>query len=159
MGNEIERKFLVDDASVLDGLTGLPYRQGYLLNEASRTVRIRRAGDRGFLTIKGATSGATRPEFEYEIPAADADQLLAMCGNLVIEKVRYRIPIADVVFEIDRFEGANEGLLIAEVELASEEAAFPRPDWLGQEVTDDPRYLNARLSVEPYGLWGGGGRG
>jgi adenylate cyclase len=152
MGIEIERKFLVRDTSVLDGRTGVIYRQGYLANEVDRTVRVRRAGDHAFMTVKGRTVGASRAEFEYAIPVEDAVALLEMCP-VVVEKVRYRIPVEGVVFEVDRFAGANDGLIVAELELPSEDAAYPRPTWLGAEVTDDPRYLNARLAVEPFSRW------
>jgi CYTH domain-containing protein len=153
MGTEIERKFLVRDASVVDGLTGTRYRQGYLSTDPERTVRVRRAGEQAFLTIKGLTQGATRSEFEYEIPGADGDALLGLCEPPLIEKTRYRIDRGGLTWEVDVFEGANAGLVVAEVELPSEDAPFDVPDWAGDEVTADRRYLNANLVRRPFLSW------
>ncbi len=153
MGIEIERKFLVRDAAVLDGIEGVAYRQGYLSLDPERTVRVRRAGDRAFLTIKGRTVGATRAEFEYEIPLDDAEAMFHLCVAPIIEKVRHRVPHAGRTWEVDVFGGANEGLVVAEVELPSEVAIVVLPPWVGDEVTDDPRYYNANLAGHPYRDW------
>ncbi len=154
MGTEIERKFLVADLSIVDGVPGTAYRQGYLSTDPDRTVRVRRAGDRGFVTIKGRAEGARRDEFEYAIPVADADELLdRLCLRPLVEKTRYRLAHAGHTWEVDVFAGDNAGLVVAEVELGSEDEAITRPPWLGDEVTDDPRYLNANLVRRPYRTW------
>lgn len=153
MGIEIERKFLVRDETWRAGARGVPFRQGYLSTHRERTVRVRREGDRAVLTIKGPSVGARRTELEYEIPVADADELLALCEQPLIEKTRYRVPVGAHVFEVDEFHGVNAGLVLAEVELADEAERFERPAWLGEEVTDDPRYVNANLVAHPYTSW------
>jgi len=153
VGVEIERKFLVSDTRVLDGDDGVPYRQGYLTTDVDRTVRIRRAGDHAFITVKGRSRGATRAEFEYEIPVADAEAMLALCLPPLIEKVRHRVAHAGHVWEVDVFGGANEGLVVAEVELPDEDAIVEVPRWVGDEVTADPRYFNANLIAHPYRDW------
>lgn len=159
MGIEIERKFLVaSDAWRQAAAAQTRYSQGYLCREPARTVRVRVAGEQAFLTIKGLTTGATRAEFEYPVPLADAQALLAMCDGPVIEKVRHLVPAGEgLVWEVDEFFGDNAGLVVAEIELQDEAQAFERPDWLGAEVTDDKRYLNSNLSVRPYRRWGVGG--
>jgi CYTH domain-containing protein len=125
---------------------GTRYRQGYLSTVKERTVRVRTIDDKGFLTIKGITVGATRSEYEYEIPAADADEMLDdLCEQPIIEKNRYEIPLAGVTWEVDEF--------LAEVELQSEDQSFPKPDWIGEEVTDDPKYFNANLIARPFSTW------
>jgi CYTH domain-containing protein len=147
MGVEIERKFLVvsnDWKKMSDG--GVFCRQGYLLTSEEKTVRVRLMGDEAFLTIKGAANGVTRAEFEYSIPVADAEALLKLCGNCVVEKVRYCVRIGELIWEIDVFEGAHQGLVIAEVELESENQAIDLPAWIGKEVSTDPRYYNAVLA-------------
>jgi CYTH domain-containing protein len=154
MGVEIERKFLVRDTGILDEVDGVAYRQGYLSTDPDRTVRIRRAGAHGYVTIKGRSHGTTRAEFEYEIPPADADDMLLLCVTPVIDKVRYRIEHAGRIWEVDVFDGANEGLVVAEVELPSEEAQIDLPHWIGEEVTNDPRYFNANLVAHPFRDWG-----
>ena len=153
MGVEIERKFLVPDVGFLAGVEGVPYRQGYLSTDADRTVRVRRAGAHAYVTIKGRSHGATRAEFEYEIPLDDADALLELCLAPIIEKVRHRVPHAGLVWEVDVFGGVNEGLVVAEVELPSEETVVDLPAWVGDEVTGDPRYYNANLIAHPYREW------
>jgi adenylate cyclase len=156
MGVEIERKFLVADPSVVAGLNGTPMRQGYLSLDPGRTVRVRLAGARGYVTIKGAASesGASRAEYEYEIPAAEAVELLdRLALRPLIEKIRYRVADGGLVWEIDVFSGDNAGLIVAEVELPSEAAAVALPEWLGREVTGDPRYYNASLVGRPYRDW------
>lgn len=151
MGIEIERKFKVA-AEWRPQTAGVAMRQGYLCRDPARTVRVRRAGDAAWLTIKGLGDGPSRPEFEYPIPIADAEQLLALC-DAQVRKTRYRERCGDHVFEIDVFEGANAGLIVAEVELDAVHEVFVRPAWLGAEVTDDPRYFNAALAVRPYSTW------
>ncbi len=154
MGQEIERKFLVRNDTWRRNATGTHYRQGYLCTEPERTVRVRIAGDRGTLTIKGKTVGATRAEFEYDIPGKEAEQLLdTLCQRPLIEKVRYVLRDGSHTWEIDVFEGDNAGLVVAEIELQREDEAFERPNWLGEEVTDDPRYFNANLVQNPYDRW------
>ena len=153
MGTEIERKFLV---------TGTAWRtpdgqrivQGYLNRDKARTVRVRIAGALAFLTVKGPTTGATRAEFEYPIPLADAEALLGLCDGPLIDKVRHRIGFGNLLWEVDEFFGDNAGLVVAEVELASEDQAIERPSWVGQEVTSDSRYFNANLAAHPFNRWG-----
>jgi len=154
MGKEIERKFLVKGDSWRALAHGKRYRQGYLSTVKERTVRVRTAGDQGYFTVKGITEGASRAEYEYEIPLADANQMLDnLCLRPIIEKTRYRIPQADLAWEVDEFEGDNKGLIVAEIELKDEHQAFTMPDWISQEVTDDPRYFNANLVSKPFTTW------
>jgi adenylate cyclase len=162
---EIERKFLVRDLSMIEGVPGTPIRQGYLSLAPERTVRVRRAGDVGYLTVKGQPVAGppgqpvslSRPEFEYEIPAQEADELLdTLAVRPLIEKTRYRVAVSGLVWEIDVFAGENEGLVVAEVELPSENALLVLPDWAGSEVTADPRYLNVSLVERPYRTWPSG---
>lgn len=153
MATEIERKFLLRDTGFLQGLPGERICQGYLSDAVDATVRVRLVGNQGFLTIKGRSHGISRSEFEYPIPATDAEQLLAMCGASRIDKTRYRIPHGRHLWEVDVFSGANEGLVVAEIELASEEEVFARPDWLGEEVSHDSRYFNSQLSRQPFSGW------
>jgi len=154
MGKEIERKFLVKGDSWRSQAHGKRYRQGYLSTVKERTVRVRVAGDQGYVTIKGITIGDTRPEYEYEIPLADANEMIdKLCERPFIEKTRYRIPQGEVVFEVDEFEGVNHGLIVAEVELKSEDQKFDKPGWLGDEVSNDPRYFNANLVAKPFTTW------
>jgi adenylate cyclase len=151
VGTEIERKFLVADPSVVDGRPGSIIRQGYLSREPSRTVRVRRRGDRGFITIKGANVGARRSEWEYDIPPDEADEMLALCEGPILDKTRYLIDVAGRTWEVDVFRGANDGLVMAEVELDAEDAVVELPAWVGIEVTDVPRFYNANLSRHPMG--------
>ncbi|MBN1829424.1 MAG: CYTH domain-containing protein [Deltaproteobacteria bacterium] len=154
MGKEIERKYLVRDDAYKRLAEGLLYRQGYLNSEKERTVRVRTVGDKGFLTIKGVTVGASRLEFEYEIPAIDADDLLEkLCERPLIEKKRHVIEHEGLKWEVDEFVGDNEGLIVAEVELKSEAQRFEKPPWVGDEVTGDPRYFNSNLIKNPYKNW------
>ncbi|MFT7774028.1 CYTH domain-containing protein [Roseateles sp.] len=154
MGIEIERKFLVaDDGWRRAATRQTRFSQGYLSRDPARTVRVRIAGARAFLTIKGATTGATRAEFEYEVPVADAQQLLAMCDGPLVEKVRHLCGHEGMTWEVDEFLGANTGLVVAEIELQSEDQSFERPAWLGKEVTGDARYVNANLAVRPFSSW------
>jgi adenylate cyclase len=155
MATEIERKFLVRrEVWRPDAAAGVHYRQGYLASFPSPVVRVRVAGDRGYLTVKGRTVGIVRDEYEYPIPLADADAMLdTLCTKPLIEKVRYRVPHAGRTWEVDDFSGANAGLLLAEVELPSANADVVLPSWVGREVSDDPRYVNANLAVHPYVEW------
>jgi adenylate cyclase len=155
MAQEIERKFLV--AGPFRELATKQTRivQGYLSSVPERTVRVRIKGTQGFLTIKGIgnASGASRFEWEREIPLDETEQLLAICEPGVIDKIRYLVKAGDHTFEVDEFHGDNEGLVVAEVELAGEDDAFQRPEWLGAEVTGDTRYYNSMLMKHPYTRW------
>ena len=152
MAVEIERKFLVSGDQWRTS-QGTLYRQGYLNREKSRTVRVRIAGSKAFLTVKGINKGAVRAEFEYEIPLADAEALLKICDGPLIEKTRHVIQHGGMTWEIDEFHGDNAGLILAEIELQDADQAFEKPDWLGREVTEDPRYYNSSLSLQPYSSW------
>ena len=153
MGVEIERKFLVcnDDWRSLGD--PVQYAQGYLAADGIRTVRVRIAGEAGFLTIKGASNGISRLEFEYEIPASDAFGMLRLCSMPVIRKFRTKILYQGKIWEIDEFEGDNKGLIMAEIELNSEDEPFDLPPWIGEEVTHDLRYYNSQLSLRPFQSW------
>jgi len=154
MAQEIERKFLIKDPGIVDALAGERLTQGYLSHDKNATVRVRIAGTTGWLTIKGKTVGATRSEFEYPVPEEDARQMLdELCNAGVIDKTRYRLPQGELCWEIDVFHGDNDGLIVAEIELPSEDTPFDRPAWLGEEVTGDPRYYNSALSTNPYTQW------
>lgn len=154
MGKEVERKFLVKGDMWRALATGTTYRQGYLSTVKERTVRVRTIDDKGFLTIKGITIGSTRAEYEYEIPVSDANEMLdTLCEQPIIEKTRYKIPWAGLVWEIDEFFGVNKGLIVAEVELESEDQEFATPEWVGKEIADDPRYFNSNLIAHPYTQW------
>ncbi len=154
MAAEIERKFLVTGELWKAPGAGTRYRQGYLSSVKERTVRVRRVGNKGYLTVKGITAGAVRSEFEYEIPVADADALLnGLCEKPLIEKDRYRVRVGGHTWEIDEFRGENQGLVVAEVELQREDEPFEKPGWIAAEVTDDPRYFNANLGKHPYATW------
>jgi adenylate cyclase len=154
MAKEIERKFLVRGNSWRGQDGGKRYRQGYLSTVKERTVRVRTTGDKGFITIKGESVGATRSEYEYEIPLADANEMLdRLCERPLIEKTRYRVSHEGLAWEIDEFERDNQGLIIAEVELKDETQSVTLPGWIGQEVTGDPRYFNANLVANPFSQW------
>jgi adenylate cyclase len=154
MGIEIERKFLVNHDGWRSQAAGTLYRQGYLLADQGRTVRVRIAGDRAFLTIKGPSIGLSRAEFEYEIPPSDAEEMLrSLCVSPIVEKTRYTLPMDHLVWEIDEFMGANAGLILAEVELQDEQQAIVLPDWIGEEVSGDRRYYNSYLSQHPFSQW------
>ena len=155
MATEIERKFLVTGSSWRTR-TPTYYCQGYLNRDKNRTVRVRIAGESGVLTIKGLTIGASRREYEYNIPVTDAKELLSMCDGPMIEKMRHKIYHDGLTWEIDEFLGDNEGLVIAEVELVSESQVFISPDFLAREITHDDRYFNSNLSVRPYKRWSDG---
>ena len=154
MAQEIERKYRVTGDGWRDPGSGVPYRQGYLSTVAERTVRVRLIRDKGYLTIKGLTVGATRAEYEYEIPADEASEMLDnLCERPLIEKTRYRVEHQGLVWEVDEFDGDNAGLIIAEVELDEEDQEIVLPDWVGEEVTGDLRYYNANLIAHPFTRW------
>lgn len=153
MAKEIERKFLVANDDWRNKAEGETFKQGYLSTSAERSVRIRIKSDSAFLTIKGETKGFTRNEFEYAIPLDDAEQLLNMCLQPVINKIRYTINHDGNTWEIDEFFGENKGLILAELELESEDETFSKPSWTGKEVTGDPRYYNASLVQNPFSKW------
>jgi CYTH domain-containing protein len=153
---EIERKFLVkSDAFKAQASTKHHIAQGYLNSDPERTVRIRIKGESGFLTIKGKgnETGMTRLEWETELPLFEAKPLLALCEKGIIDKIRYEVAFGEHLFEVDEFFGDNEGLTVAELELHDESEVFEKPDWLGQEVTNDERYYNAYLSKKPFTQW------
>lgn len=154
MPTEIERKFLVENDDWRSLGTGVFYCQGYLVSTPSKTVRVRIAGEQAYLTIKGATAGVARAEYEYAIPLDHAQELLqTLCEPPLIEKTRYRVEWGGLVWEIDEFDGENRGLIVAEVELTDEKQAIALPNWIGAEVSHDPRYYNANLSKYPYSHW------
>lgn len=154
MGEEIERKFLVTGEAWRESAKAVRYRQGFLSTVPERTVRVRVAGAQGSITVKGKTVGARRAEFDYEIPRMDAEAMLdRLCERPLIEKTRYMLPLGSHTWEIDVFEGDNEGLVVAEIELGSEDEAFDKPEWLGDEVTHDPRYFNSNLVARPFRDW------
>jgi adenylate cyclase len=153
---EIERKFLVSsNAFKEEAFTQNRIKQGYLNSVPERTVRVRIKGEKGFLTIKGISneSGLSRFEWEKEIPVDEAEKLLLLCETGVIDKTRFEIKMGGHIFEVDEFYGENEGLVMAEIELKSESETFEKPNWLGQEVTNDKRYYNSYLSNNPFKKW------
>ena len=154
MGIEIERKFLLAGDAWRGLGQAVLLRQGYLSSTRERVVRVRIEGEQAMLTIKGANVGATRSEWEYPIPLADAAELLdGLCEQPLIEKYRHRIEHAGMVWEVDEFLGANAGLVVAEIELASEDQPFEKPEWIGAEVSGDARYYNANLIRHPFSQW------
>lgn len=155
MAKEIERKFLVDYEKwkLVKKPKGEPFQQGYLLAEKSKSIRVRQTPTTAFLTIKGATKGATRTEFEYEIPYDEATELLNQFSIAELTKIRYKMEFEGKLWEVDEFLGENEGLWIAEIELQSEDEEFKTPDWVGEEVTTDARYYNANLVQTPFTKW------
>lgn len=155
MAQEIERKFLVTGPYKGDAHRATRIVQGYLSSVPERAVRVRISGDRGFLTIKGIgnASGASRYEWEREIPVVEAVELLALCEPGAIDKIRHLIRVGDHTFEVDEFLGDNAGLVLAEVELDSEDESIEMPPWIGAEVTGDPRYFNAMLMKHPFTRW------
>ena len=154
MGVEIERKFLLAGDAWRGLGQAVLLRQGYLSSARERVVRVRIEGEQAMLTIKGANVGATRGEWEYPIPLADAAELLdGLCEQPLIEKVRHRIEHAGMVWEVDEFLGANAGMVVAEIELVSEDQPFEKPEWIGAEVSGDARYYNANLIRHPITQW------
>ena len=160
MAHEIERKFLVRSGAwrahvSKAGASGVRIRQGYLSTSNTRSVRVRTAGERATLNVKGNKVGPRASEFEYSIPLQDALQMLGeLCRRPHIEKTRYDIPAPDGhIWEVDEFDAENAGLVVAEIELSHEDQTFARPAWLGEEVTEDPRYLNTNLVERPFTTW------
>lgn len=154
MGTEIERKFLVLNSDYRKGASASLYRQGYLLSEREKVVRVRVCNGKAYLAIKGETKNVTRTEFEYEISTADANRMLdVFCAGTVVEKNRHILHVGGFRWEVDEFLGPNEGLVVAEIELPDESTEFPKPEWLGDEVSHDPRYYNNNLSTRPYREW------
>ncbi|MFC2766844.1 MAG: CYTH domain-containing protein [Prevotella sp.] len=155
MAQEIERKFLVKGDFKSEAFKATRITQGYLCSVPERTVRVRVKGDKGFITIKGIgnESGASRFEWEKEIPVAEVQDLLKLCEPGIIDKTRYLVKAGEFTFEVDEFYGENEGLTVAEVEVPDENALFERPEWLGEEVTGDKRYYNSMLMKNPYKNW------
>ena len=155
MGLEIERKFLLrSDAWRDEADEGLYFHQGYLSTTPERVVRVRQMGERAVVTIKGKGDGIARPEFEYEIPLDDAQAMLReLCLQPTIEKRRHKLKAGPHTWEIDVFDGDNLGLVVAEIELTSVSESFEKPDWLGEEVSDDSRYLNSNLIANPFKTW------
>ncbi len=157
MGTEIERKFLLRDDSWREAvIQSTVFRQRYLpfAEGRSGSGRVRIAGDKAFLTLKSAVKGFSRSEFEYEIPVADAQEILRnLCTGASIEKTRHLVPYEGFLWEIDEFSGDNAGLIVAEIELESEQTSFPLPPWIGKEVTGDPRYFNSVLAEHPFSTW------
>ncbi len=155
MAIEIERKFLVrDDSWRSRADRGICMRQGYLASDPASSVRVRLSGDRACLNIKSATSAIRRLEYDYEIPLAEGREILQqLCKGRCVEKTRYRVEHAGHLWEVDVFEGDNAGLVVAEIELDDEDEVFERPAWLGEEVSDDPRYYNMNLAEHPFSRW------
>lgn len=153
MAIEIERKFLVLNTNFLKGRPGTEYKQGYL-NREGATVRVRIAGEKAFLTIKGKSDGISRLEYEYAIPRTEAAEMLTnLCALPPIEKTRYLVDVANKCWEVDVFHGANKGLVVAEIELSHADEHFEKPDWLGVEVSHDSRYFNSQLASNPFCNW------
>jgi CYTH domain-containing protein len=155
MAIEIERKFLVVGEQWRVG-PGTSLVQGYLNRDPERTVRVRIAGLEAFITIKGRSQGAMRSEFEYPIPTMDAQSLLQLCDGPLVEKLRYRVAVGGLTWDVDEFRGQNAGLVLAEIELSAIDQPFERPVWVGEEVTLDARYFNSNLAVRPYSAWRSG---
>jgi adenylate cyclase len=154
MAIEIERKFLVKGEQWRSLGKGKIYRQGYFPTTQGCTIRVRIIGDQGYLTIKGKTQGYSRSEFEYPIPLADAHEMLnTLCDRPLIEKTRYKITLDHLIWEVDEFTGDNQGLILAEVELTSEDQKINLPEWIHQEVTGDPQYYNVNLVKYPFSQW------
>ena len=154
MAKEIERKFLVISDEWRGLSRGTKFCQGYLASSENCIVRVRSEGEKGVLTIKCAFKGISSDEFEYEIPICDCHAMLdTLSSQNILEKLRYKVPYKGFVWEIDEFFGDNEGLIVAEIELTSEEQKFPLPPWAGAEVSDDLRYTNYSLSKKPYAQW------
>ncbi|MEA1967434.1 MAG: CYTH domain-containing protein [Thermodesulfobacteriota bacterium] len=155
MGIEIEKKFLLkNDLWRTTGADVVLFKQGYLNNSENGVVRIRSAGTRGFITVKGKTCNASRLEYEYEIPLKDAEEMLdLLCEKPLIEKNRFFIDHKGFQWVVDEFSGKNKGLILAEIELLAKDQPFEKPGWIGREVTDDPRYFNSNLIKNPWGKW------
>ncbi|WP_303848738.1 CYTH domain-containing protein [Apibacter mensalis] len=155
MGQEIERKYLITGEFKSKAIKSLQIKQGYLSSIPERTVRVRIQDDQGFLTIKGSNkkNSIRRFEWEKEITKEEANELIQLCEIGIIDKIRYIVPFGDKIIEVDEFYGENEGLILAEIELDDENENIEKPNWLGKEVTDDPRYYNSMLMKNPYKNW------
>lgn len=154
MGIEIERKFLMNGEGWRGLAEGVHYRQGYLNSAGGRTVRVRTIGKKAYITIKGSSVNASRLEYEYEIPFEDGCEMLEkLCVSSIVEKMRHKIPFEGFIWEVDEFLGDNTGLIFAEIELEHADQQFTTPPWIGEEVTNDPRYYNSNISRTPYSLW------
>ncbi|MGB3236981.1 MAG: CYTH domain-containing protein [Geitlerinemataceae cyanobacterium] len=154
MATEIERKFLLKSDEWRSLASGSVYCQGYIAAGQGKTVRVRIIDNRGYLTVKGRSSGISRLEFEYEIPVEDAKEMLDnLCDRPFIEKIRYKIPVDGFIWEVDEFFGENQGLILAEVELTDEHQEVKCPNWIGQEVSGDWRYSNSSLVKYPFTRW------
>ena len=155
MGIEIERKFLVRNDAWRSGIQGsYPCTQGYIGLQGPGSARVRIIGSKGFLTLKGPRHGISRSEFEYEIPIEEAQEILErFCSKALISKVRHEVPYEGHLWEIDEFSGENNGLILAEVEIANESEPFVLPDWVGKDISEDERFFNARLAKHPISTW------
>jgi CYTH domain-containing protein len=152
---EIEHKYLIrkDLWYAVHKPSGIKIRQGYLLSDPGRTIRIRISGTNGSLAIKGPSRNATRAEYEYPIPVNEAEELLQLCTTPILEKIRYRLEFEGKTWEVDEFFGENEGLIVAEIELSFTEETYIRPPWVGDEITNNPRYYNSNLASDPVSKW------
>ena len=154
MGCEVERKFLVSESKLPELIKGNTIRQGYIKTKGKSVVRLRSTPKASYITIKGPTTGISRSEFEYEIPREEADEMLdSLCSQAFIEKTRYKIKHVSHVWEVDVFHGLNKGLIVAEVELESENEKVDLPDWVSSEVSDDRRYSNSNLCKNAFSTW------
>ena len=154
MPHEIERKFLLRSDEWRSNVTeSRRIAQGYLSRDLERTVRVRITGENAFMTIKGKTEGISRTEIEFPLPLETAQNLLPLCFQPLIDKIRHLVPLDGHLWEIDEFHGSNTGLIVAEIELEAEDTAFARPDWLGDEVSQDFHYTNASLSERAFSTW------
>ncbi|CAN5910916.1 CYTH domain-containing protein [soil metagenome] len=152
---EIEHKYLVNAErwKQVTPFKIVPIRQAYLSKDPEKTIRIRVAGDKGFITIKGKSVGASRPEYEYEIPLAEAEELIKNFCNNLIEKTRHYVLYENKTWEVDIFDGLNSGLIVAEIELNAEDEEYSKPDWIDRDVTRDKKYANSNLTVNPFTSW------
>lgn len=155
MGIETERKFLVNKTkwAAVHKVHGQTIRQKYIQTDKDKTIRIREKGNKGYITIKGKKKGISRAEFEYEIPLKDAIAMMDTFTGGMISKIRFNVKHAGKLWEVDEFHGDNDGLIVAEIELQSEDEVFDLPDWVAKEVTHDPRYYNSNLTIRPYKHW------
>jgi len=151
---EIERKFLVTSDDWRAGSVSAPMVQGYLSRDPDRIVRVRLCGDQAFMTVKGRLKGITRAEIEFPVPMETGSDLLALCLAPTIHKTRHKVTVGSHTWEIDEFHGASAGLVVAEIELSSEDEVFLKPSWIGLEVSYDHRYTNSHLSEHPFSTWG-----
>lgn len=152
---EIERKYLVSGEFRHLALKSYPIIQGYLFHSSSKSLRVRIAGNKAFITLKAKTGESliTRFEWEKEIGVDEALEMIKLCGEAVVEKERFEVPFRGQVFEVDVFSGKNKGLIVAEIELTAHDSPVFKPDWLGEEVSEDPKYINSELAIRPYSSW------